>query len=212
MCVCMCVNVCKCLPSSFPICGCVYVRESHPPSFPTLGNQYVPPTSGKSPMPVSGMANTHFSVAMRKGDPIERPTPPPITKPSQREIWRRLCVCVCISGKGVCVCVDILMIKTPTPKSLSTNRDTHTHSLSLREDLIVQRVFFPEKVCGRMPGLATCMCVCVCVCEDILPDAHYVPSSTKGLATRTTEEKEFCGGCVCVCVCAVEGGEVADHV
>mmetsp|Transcript_106154 Transcript_106154/g.300178 ORF Transcript_106154/g.300178 Transcript_106154/m.300178 type:complete len:245 (+) Transcript_106154:279-1013(+) len=43
----------------------------------------VVPTSGNRPIPVSGMANIVFSVATRIGLWIERPTPPPITIPSQ---------------------------------------------------------------------------------------------------------------------------------
>mmetsp|Transcript_91948 Transcript_91948/g.274366 ORF Transcript_91948/g.274366 Transcript_91948/m.274366 type:complete len:222 (+) Transcript_91948:254-919(+) len=47
------------------------------------GRAHVVPTSGKRPMPVSGIANMVFSVAMRIGLWMESPTPPPMTMPSQ---------------------------------------------------------------------------------------------------------------------------------
>ena len=40
------------------------------------------PTSGKKPMPTSGMATAERSVTMRCAACADRPTPPPITKPS----------------------------------------------------------------------------------------------------------------------------------
>ena len=49
-----------------------------------LGIKKVPPTSGKRPIPVSGMAKTVFSVATRYFPWTDSPTPPPIVIPSMR--------------------------------------------------------------------------------------------------------------------------------
>ena len=48
------------------------------------GRNQVPPTSGKKPIPVSGMANRVRSVAIRKSPCTEIPTPPPMVMPSSR--------------------------------------------------------------------------------------------------------------------------------
>jgi hypothetical protein len=44
-------------------------------------------TSVKKPIFASGIANMLFSVAMRKGEWMESPTPPPMTMPSHIDIW-----------------------------------------------------------------------------------------------------------------------------
>ena len=43
------------------------------------------PTSGKKPIPVSGMAKSVLSVATRTWPCTDSPTPPPITMPSSSE-------------------------------------------------------------------------------------------------------------------------------
>eukprot|EP00968_Pinguiococcus_pyrenoidosus_P006707 scaffold442_cov268-Pinguiococcus_pyrenoidosus.AAC.115 len=51
------------------------------------GIQKDPPTSGKSPICVSGMANMVFSLATRTRPCTEAPTPPPMTMPCHRLTW-----------------------------------------------------------------------------------------------------------------------------
>ena len=46
------------------------------------GSAKVAPTSGKKPMPTSGMANTQRSLATLRDPCRKRPTPPPMTTPS----------------------------------------------------------------------------------------------------------------------------------
>ena len=59
------------------------VSASHTPDSPgRRGRNHPPPTSGKRPMPVSGMAKTVRSVATRQRQGSDRPTPPPMTIPS----------------------------------------------------------------------------------------------------------------------------------
>mmetsp|Transcript_1170 Transcript_1170/g.2612 ORF Transcript_1170/g.2612 Transcript_1170/m.2612 type:complete len:255 (+) Transcript_1170:171-935(+) len=53
------------------------------PAFRWL-SKWVAPTSGKSPIAISGIAKRVFSVTMRKGPWVERPTPPPMVMPSRR--------------------------------------------------------------------------------------------------------------------------------
>lgn len=54
------------------------VKARYVPSSPSIfGRKKLAPTSGKYPILVSGIANIVFSVAILKGAPMERPTPPP---------------------------------------------------------------------------------------------------------------------------------------
>ena len=48
--------------------------------------EHEPPTSGKKPMAVSGIAKVVLGVAMRYWPGMDRPTPPPMTMPSRYEI------------------------------------------------------------------------------------------------------------------------------
>ena len=59
------------------------VKARYVPSMPSsLGRKKEPPTSGNSPMVVSGIAKIVRSVAIRIGACTESPTPPPIVIPS----------------------------------------------------------------------------------------------------------------------------------
>src|SRR2546421_1255044 len=59
------------------------VRAHQVPSSPGVrGRNQVAPTSGKKPMPTSGIAKENRSPATRCEPCTETPTPPPITMPS----------------------------------------------------------------------------------------------------------------------------------
>ncbi|KAH0999975.1 hypothetical protein HUJ04_008208 [Dendroctonus ponderosae] len=59
------------------------VKARYHPSRPAnLDKKWEPPTSGKSPICVSGIAKSVFSVAIRYCPCTDNPTPPPITIPS----------------------------------------------------------------------------------------------------------------------------------
>ena len=59
------------------------VKARYVPTKPgARANRYDTPTSGKNPMPTSGIATDERSVTTRCAACAEMPTPPPITTPS----------------------------------------------------------------------------------------------------------------------------------
>ena len=59
------------------------VSASHSPMWSLIRDRYQPPpTSGNSPIPVSGMAKVVRSVATRNRQGRDSPTPPPMVIPS----------------------------------------------------------------------------------------------------------------------------------
>ena len=75
--------------------NCSLVNARYMPILPSiLGKKKLPPTSGKNPIVVSGMANTVFSVAILKGACRDKPTPPPMVMPSMYAIYGFLYVAI----------------------------------------------------------------------------------------------------------------------